>query len=136
MNQKQDCEMPEKQGFLVSLEQHQAAECAKSIEGKYIFVTTCVDTYLNGSHGEAIHEMKDRGEPLDWEDLVRAIGMEHLASVFPDAADLKDDFGVNWLRSLWRGIPCVYVVHSGIEHIFTLNGQIPESEYVPEDQDD
>lgn len=102
---------------------------------RYKFVTTCVDAYLNGSHGEAIQEMKERCELLDWDDLVLAIGMEHLATVFPDAAALKDDFGVNWHKSVWRGIPCIYVVHSAIEHIFTLNGQVPDTEYVPDDDE-
>jgi hypothetical protein len=113
-----------------------ATHSAKDLAGNFIFVTTCVDAYLNGSYGEAIHEMKSRGDLLDWDDLVRAVGMEHLASVFTDAAGLKDDFGVTWQKSIWRDIPCVYVVHSGIEHIFTLNGQVPDSEYQPEDDDD
>lgn len=135
MNQQPDREVPETP-LQVTLGQRQAEECATSIAGRYIFVTTCVDAYLNGSYGEAIHEMKDSSELLDWEGLIRVVGMEHLASVFPDASSLKDDFGVNWLKSRWRGIPCVYVVHSGIEHIFTLNGRFPQSEYVPNDEDD
>src|SRR5271154_4446543 len=87
----------------------------------YLYVTNCTDS-CHGHGGEAIHEMKRRAKTIDFDDLVQMVGMKELGSVFPDPISLEDDWAVSYFTSIWRGVPCVYVVHSGIENKFTLNG--------------
>ena len=92
----------------------------------YRFVTTCEDTDLNGPYGEAIHDMKRaRHGIIDFDDIMRLIGPQELRQAGLDPDTLADDWAVSWEQSTWRGIPCIYIVQSGIEHIFTPNGETP-----------
>lgn len=101
---------------------------------RYRFVTTCVDTHLNGSYGEAIHDMKRaRHGIIDFDDIMRLIGPSELVRAGLDPETLADDFAVSWEQSVWRGIRCIYIVQSGIEHIFTLDGQTPPGPWTDED---
>lgn len=36
---------------------------------------------------------------------------------------IKNDWHVSYHRSTFRTLPCVYMRHSGIEHIYTANAQ-------------
>lgn len=102
---------------------------------QYRFVTTCVDQYLNGSHGDAIHDMKRaiHGN-IDFDDIMQMIGSTELQKAGFDPMTMDDDWAITYEQSIWRGIPCIYIVQSGIEHIFTLNGEIP-GPWVDEDDD-
>ena len=92
----------------------------------YRFVTTCEDTALNGPYGEAIHDMKRaRHGIIDFDDIMRLIGPQELRQAGLDPDTLADDWAVSWEQSTWRGIPCIYIVQSGIEHIFTPNVKTP-----------
>ena len=103
-------------------------------ESRYRFVTTCEDTHLNGPYGEAIHDMKRaHGDIIDYDDILRLIGRDELQSAGLNPDTLADDWAVSWEQSVWRGIPCIYIVQSGIEHIFTPDGQTPEP-WVDEDE--
>lgn len=110
----------------------------------YRYVTNCTDD-CHGPGGEAIHEMVAQASDLSYRDLVKLVGKGQLAQVFPNYdwrtkprdLTLAKDWAVSYHRSVWRGIPCVYVRHSGIEHIFTPNGQQPDEwEYVPPKDED
>lgn len=111
---------------------------------RYRFVTDCTDQYMNGSHGGAIHDMVDRSEDIDYSDLEEAVGRDQLSEIFspydwseePTDLTLEDDFAVSYHKSVWRGIPCVYVRQSGIEYIFTLDGKSPDGEYQDPDADE
>lgn len=101
----------------------------------YQFVTTCENTSLNGPYGEAIHDMKRAHQGIiDFDDIMRLIGPQELRNAGLDPDTLADDWAVSWEQSTWRGIPCIYIVQSGIEHIFTPNGQTP-GPWVDEDDD-
>jgi hypothetical protein len=98
---------------------------------QYLYVTNCTDFSLHGRYGEAIHEMTDQAEDIDFADLVQAVGWQGLEGVFGhEAHDLENDFAVSYHKSVWRGIPCFYVQHSRIEYIFTLDGKMPEGDWV------
>lgn len=109
----------------------------ESIEPTYKFVTTCIDSGLNGPYGEAIHDMKNNCEGIiDFDDLTNLIGKKEIDNAGLDYDTLADDWAVSWEKSTWRGIPCIYIVQSGIEHIFTLNGEIPPAWTDDDDDDD
>ena len=105
----------------------------EDISRHYKFVTTCADTHLNGPYGEAIHDMRhERHGIIDFDDIMQHIGPNELMVAGLDPDTLADDWAVSWEQSVWRGIPCIYIVQSGIEHIFTLNGKTP-NEWVDDD---
>lgn len=99
---------------------------------EYNYVTNCTNSG-HGKNGEAIHRMVEKSSTLDYDDVERMVGREQLAEVFsdydwsddPTGMTLKSDWAVSYAQSKWRGIPCVYVQHSRIEYIFTLNGRMP-----------
>jgi 8-oxo-dGTP pyrophosphatase MutT (NUDIX family) len=103
------------------------------LRGRFRYVTNCVNG-PHGSGGEAIHEMTERSRDISYAALLGAVGRKGLAEVFPSYdwsrrpmdLTMQKDYHVRYYRSVWRGIPCVYVVHSAIEYIFTLDGKLPE----------
>jgi hypothetical protein len=38
---------------------------------------------------------------------------------------LATDYAVSFHKGSFRGVPCYYIDHSAIEHIFTLDGEYP-----------
>lgn len=111
----------------------------------YQYVTNCVNggEHLHGPGGIAIHEMQDMAQEITYDQFARYVGSEGLRDVFPDYdwskkpqhLTLKKDYHVRYHKSIWRNIPCVYAVHSGIEYIFTLDGREP-GEYTFSGEDD
>lgn len=98
----------------------------ESAQPKYRFVTTCVDSNSNGPNGEAIYDMRRANHGIiDFNDIMQMIGPAELEKAGLDPSTLADDWAVSWEQSVWRGIPCIYIVQSGIEHIFTPNGEHP-----------
>lgn len=99
----------------------------------YRFVATCVNggtDYGHGPWGEAVTDMVDRSKEISYSTFVRYVGPEQIKDVFPDYnryMPMKNDYHVGYYKSTWFGIPCVYVVHSTIEYIFTISGDTPES---------
>lgn len=90
---------------------------------RYKFLTSCVNT-----KGDDINEMQavakevTRGTFLQYvdraslADLTDALGYER----YPRAGlTMAGDWHVSYYRSIYRGQPCVYFVHSCIEYIFT-----------------
>jgi hypothetical protein len=102
------------------------------IEGQnspYLYVTCCVDGGHGGA-GEAIHDMVDKSVEITYGTFLKYVGPKQIREVFPSyghGLTLGNDYHVRFHKSRWYGIPCVFVVHSAIEYIFTQNGNTPES---------
>jgi len=78
-----------------------------------------------------INNMVDQAREVTYETLVRRVGVDQLASVFPfyewgrgtrAGLRMKDDYMISYYRSKYRGRTCYYVCHSSIEYIFTESG--------------
>lgn len=88
-----------------------------------IFVTQCV-----GALGEDITEMTDMPleETLDLDEFLslytgggKALVGELAESMGYDSIDqMRDDWHVSYHASFYRGEPCLYIVHSAIEHVY------------------
>ncbi len=97
------------------------------------YVTNCTDN-CHGPGGEAIHAMADAAEDLTYAEFESLVGRASLVEMFPNYdwrcrprdLTLKKDRCVSFHRSVWRGIPCVYLCHSRNEYIFTLHGAAPD----------
>ena len=86
----------------------------------YHYETCCIN-----STAELINDMTDQARPVtlatlrrhcqylpEWErDMGYATGNEI-------GLHLKDDFAVRFFMSRYNGVPCYYIDHSGIEHIW------------------
>lgn len=88
------------------------------------FFTTCTDSYAVGSYGEAITEMTQSShmEELDnstfFQTSVHAGFQDYLLDLTGSKKDFIHDWSISCHRSLFQGVPCFYLRHSGIEHIF------------------
>lgn len=88
------------------------------------FITSCVDVPI--SHVNQLQEMIDRSREVSYRTARAHIGAEALAKAFPNYdwrrrprdLTLKDDWHVTYHRSVFRGKPVYYLVHSAIEYIF------------------
>lgn len=79
------------------------------------------------SSADAIDDMCDCAEEIEYADFIKQIDVEDLKAIFPhynwsdDKAEdltLEDDWAVSFGESEYREQPCVYVDHSSIEYIF------------------
>lgn len=78
-----------------------------------------------------IQHMIDRAVDVSYDTLARRVGTQELAEVFPDytwgrwgednGLRMREDWAVSYYRSVYRGLPCYFVVHSGIEYVFVEN---------------
>jgi 8-oxo-dGTP pyrophosphatase MutT (NUDIX family) len=110
---------------------------------RYRYACNCVSgPHGRAGDGRAIHEMTDIASDITYEQFVRAVDINDLRNIFGmynwsrrDTGQLRmrDDYAVSFHRSRWRGIPCIYVDHSRIEYIFTIDGKRPK--YDPEYDD-
>lgn len=88
------------------------------------FDTTCVN-----STGELINAMTERAQEISRRAFLRAVDPRELADVehalgydvytMRGGLRMSKDWHVTYHRSVYDGRPCVYFVHSRIEHIFT-----------------
>ena len=104
----------------------------RALAGRFHFVTDCV-----GSTFEDIRDLIDNGDDAismrtfamaigrdGWRQLSAMLGYDRY---FP----LSRDWHVGYYRGTFRGIPAVYMRHSGIEYIFTLDGRVGPSAAPP-----
>lgn len=92
----------------------------------FVFYTTCVS-----AKGEDIEDMVSHDRCRE---ITYRTALKHCQGLLQWADDmgydrrkdvgltLKDDWGVSYFKSVFRGEPCYYVVHSGIEHIWLRAG--------------
>lgn len=58
--------------------------------------------------------------PAAWREIQQALGYDR---DFP----IRRDWHVGYYKSFYRGVPAVFLRHSRIEHIFTLDGVVGAS---------
>jgi hypothetical protein len=96
---------------------------AASENGRYRFVTNCV-----GSTYEDISALKETGDQITRATFARALGPAEWKWVQAELGYDRDfrisgDWHVGYYKGVYRGVPAYYLVHSGIEWIFTLDGK-------------
>lgn len=100
-----------------------SAARAVSDLGRYRFVTTCVS-----STSDDIHAMKATATEVSRATFARALGPEAWTQVQKELGYDRDfrisgDWHVNYENGTYRGVPAYWLTHSGIEWIFTLDGE-------------
>jgi hypothetical protein len=85
-----------------------------------IYRTSCV-----GTTADIIHLMQDNAKEITYRTFRKyAEGLDYWAAgmKYDKRADvgltLKNDWHVSYHKSTYMGMPCVYLVHSAIEHIW------------------
>jgi len=96
---------------------------AASENGRYRFVTSCV-----GSTYEDISALKESGEDVSRTAFARALGPAEWKAIQKELGYDRDfpisgDWHVDYRKGTYRGVPAYYLVWSGIECIFTLDGK-------------
>jgi hypothetical protein len=91
---------------------------------KYRYVTNCTSALA-----EDINDMTDQAREITYGTLVKHVGAEQLAEVFPNynwkhdksqGLRMEKDWAVSFWKSTYRGEPCYYVDWSRFEFIFVL----------------
>lgn len=83
------------------------------------FVTRCVE-----SDAVSINDMVTLAEDIDRDEFLEHVNsdtMEWMEEEFgytDDGLRMEDDWHVSYHRSMYRGVPAYYFVHSAIEHVF------------------
>jgi len=97
----------------------------------FYYETCCVN-----STAKLINAMTDRAREVTWATFRRHVHWTEVRGVFPFYSyhgelhnpetdeltapmHIKDDFAVRFCKSRYDGRPCYYIIHSGIEYIFT-----------------
>ena len=91
--------------------------------GRYRFVTTCI-----GSTYEDISALKETATEVTRATFARAVGPEEWKRVQKELGYDRDfrisgDWHVGYDKGTYRGVPAYWLTHSGIERIFTLDGE-------------
>jgi hypothetical protein len=72
--------------------------------------------------GEDISEMIELAREIKYTTFLSHIDTQELATLFPmyknSGLTIKNDYHVRYYSSKYRGVPCVFVVHSAIEYVF------------------
>ena len=95
----------------------------------YYYHTCCVH-----STARAINNMVDDAQDITWETFRKHVHWSEVKRIFRDYSyrrenfmdngewnigfHIKDDWAVSFCKSKYKGKPCYYIVHSGIEYIF------------------
>lgn len=91
---------------------------AETMMAKFSYKTCCVE-----SDADSINEMMDRAREIKFATLIRHVGRDELASVFPGygrgSLKIENDYHVRYYSSRYQGRRCYVVRHSAIEYIFT-----------------
>ena len=84
-----------------------------------VFVTTCV-----AANGDDIRDMVDQAAPIDFHDFSSEIGEEQVEWLSDEfgysdlVLKMEEDCHVRFFRSKYKGIDCVFMLHSAIEYVF------------------
>ena len=83
-------------------------------------------TNCTHSTAEAIDAMTEAEVPITWNTFLRHCPIEEIRYIFnwydyhgEGGLHLKDDWCASFHKSTYRGTPCYYIEHSGIEYIWT-----------------
>lgn len=93
------------------------------------YLTSCVD-----STAEKINALVSQARDISYQTARRAIGAEAMDAWAKEMSydtgsergglRLKNDWHVSYHRSVYDGMPCVYIRHSAIEHIFVEEAKL------------
>lgn len=102
-----------------------------SDDGRYYFVHACP-----GSTYEDIWALKGTERKIARETFVRKIGARQWAEIqaslgYDRYFPISRDRFIRYFKGVYRKAPCVFLRHSGIEHIFTLDGKLGPSAGAP-----
>lgn len=91
-------------------------------KGQFFYVHSCPDSTY-----EDIQALMETERDISVETFRKAIGPSQWASIqsqlgYDRSFSIRKDWHVRFYKGVYRGIPCVFVRHSRIEHIFTLGG--------------
>jgi DNA repair protein RadC len=94
-----------------------------SENGRYRFVTNCI-----ASTDEDISALKESGEGVSRTTFARALGPAEWKTIQKELGYDRDfpisgDWHIDYRKGTYRGVPAYYLVWSGIEYIFTLDGK-------------
>jgi hypothetical protein len=92
---------------------------------RYSYAGCCID-----SDAESITDMTERERSVSFRTILKHVGIEALARVFPSydwrgsthaagGLHMRNDWHVSYHKSWYRGRRCYYVRWSAIEFIFT-----------------
>ena len=100
-----------------------SAARAASGMGRYRFVTNCI-----GSTYEDIRALKETATGVSRATFAKALGPEQWKWVQKSLGYDRDfsisrDWHVGYDKGTYRGVPAYWITHSGIEWIFTLDGE-------------
>jgi hypothetical protein len=93
--------------------------------GRYLYVHSCVE-----SSQEDIHALKRSEKKVSLGTFRKAIGLEAWHELVKNlgyrrgGVSIAKDWAVDFCRGVYRGVPCFFLRHSGIEYIFTKDGKM------------
>lgn len=88
---------------------------------------------VGSNDGQGIYDMVQEARQITWHAFLSHVEIDEVRRLFPDYSyqgehwgpygitlpmHLKDDPSVFFWKSKYRGEPCYYICHSGIEYIF------------------
>jgi len=68
-----------------------------------------------------LEKMQETAEEIDWEDFESLVSVHDLGK-FKFNVPLHRNWHVSFFKGTFKGLPCTYFVHSGIEHLFLPDG--------------
>ena len=82
---------------------------------EYTYLTCCVN-----SDGRSITDMVDNAREITRETFFRHVSRKETSDLLGYDKDfpISRDWHMSFHKSIYRGKPCYYVVHSAIEYIF------------------
>lgn len=93
----------------------------------YYYVHSCPDSTY-----EDIQALMRSEHPVSLATFRRAVGIKQWRTITAQLGydrffPISKDWHVGYYRGVYRGVPCYFLRHSRIEHIFTLNGDMGPS---------
>ncbi|KKN21594.1 hypothetical protein LCGC14_0923690 [marine sediment metagenome] len=76
-------------------------------------------TNCTASSGKSIQAMVDNAKEISWDDFMVEVDEGEIDELFPSKhPHISEDYAVEFYRSTFLGVPCVFVQHSAIEYVF------------------
>jgi hypothetical protein len=99
----------------------------EALAGRFLYVHSCP-----ASTSEDIHDLVDRQKDISRRTFARAIGLEQWVWIQRELGygpwlRISKDWHVGYYKSVYRGVPAVFLRWSAMEYIFTLDGQLGPS---------
>ena len=91
----------------------------------YTYVFNCT-LLTDAKHINELINMQEVGREITYKTFIKHVDIQEIRALFDwyeyygwdNGLHIKDDWGVSWMKSKWRGARCYYIIHSGIEYVF------------------